>query len=48
VSQGGTAALLAEAYQRAPGGYVAFLDETYEVEKGTETFYLSQWRRRAP
>ena len=40
INQGGAAALLAAAYQRAPGGYVAFLDETYEVEKGTETFYL--------
>ncbi|MGH3638537.1 MAG: hypothetical protein ACRDUX_05855, partial [Mycobacterium sp.] len=40
VRQDGAAALLADAYQRAPGGYVAFLDETYEVDQGTKTFYL--------
>lgn len=40
VRQDGTANMLAEAYLRAPGGYIAFLDETYEVEQGTATFYL--------
>jgi hypothetical protein len=40
VLQGGTASLLAEAYQRTPGGYVAFLDESFELEGDRKTFYL--------
>lgn len=40
MQQGGAAALLAEAYQRAPGGYVAFLDESFELQADRQTFYL--------
>ena len=40
VQQGGAAALLADAYRRAPGGYVAFLDESFELEANRRTFYL--------
>lgn len=37
---GRTASLLAKAYQRTPGGYVAFLDESFELEGDRKTFYL--------
>lgn len=40
VQQGGAAALLADAYRRAPGGYVAFLDESFELQANRRTFYL--------
>jgi hypothetical protein len=40
VQQGGAAALLADAYRRAPGGYVAFLDESFELGANRRTFYL--------
>jgi hypothetical protein len=40
VQQGGVAALLADAYRRAPGGYVAFLDESFELVANRRTFYL--------
>lgn len=36
----GAVALLAEAYQRAPDGRAAFLDESFEVGTNRETFYL--------
>lgn len=39
-SSSGAAARLADAYQRAPGGYVAFLDESFELEGDRKTFYL--------
>lgn len=40
VQQSGAEALLAEAYRRAPGGYIAFLDESFELQSGRRTFYL--------
>ena len=40
VSQSGTASLLAEAYRRTPGGYIAFLDESFELNGDRKTFYL--------
>lgn len=40
MQQGGAAALLAKAYQRAPGGYIAFLDESFELQADRPTFYL--------
>ena len=32
--------MLADAYRRAPGGYVAFLDESFELQANRRTFYL--------
>ncbi len=32
--------MLAEAYARTPGGYVAFLDESFELDVDRQTFYL--------
>jgi hypothetical protein len=40
VRQSGTASLLAAAYQRAPGGYIAFLDESFELDADRNTFYI--------
>ena len=40
VSLGGMAAVLADAYSRAPGGYIAFLDESFELDGDRRTFYL--------
>lgn len=39
MSQSGAAAVLTEAYGRARGGYVGFLDESFELS-GEKTFYL--------
>jgi hypothetical protein len=40
VSQSSMVAVLADAYGRTPGGYVAFLDESFELEGDRTTFYL--------
>jgi hypothetical protein len=40
VQQSGASASLAEAYRRTPGGYIAFLDESFELEGDRKTFYL--------
>jgi hypothetical protein len=40
VQQGGAAAVLTEAYRRTPGGYIAFLDESFELQANRRTFYL--------
>lgn len=40
VQQGGAAALLADAYRRAHGGYVAFLGESFELGANRRTFRL--------
>jgi hypothetical protein len=40
VSQSSKAAVLADAYGRAPGGHIAFLDESFELEGDRKTFYL--------
>lgn len=40
VSQGSVASMLAEAYRRTPGGYIAFLDESFELAGDRSTFYL--------
>lgn len=40
VRQSGAAVLLADAYRRAPGGYIAFLDESFELQADRQTFYL--------
>ncbi|WP_165688384.1 hypothetical protein [Mycobacteroides abscessus] len=31
VSQSSATSMLAEAYRRTPGGYIAFLDESFEL-----------------
>lgn len=38
--QGGAAALLADAYRRARGGYVAFLNESFELGANRRAFSL--------
>lgn len=40
VQQGSAAAVLAEAYRRVPGDYIAFLDESFELQADRRTFYL--------
>ncbi|WP_264078927.1 hypothetical protein [Mycobacterium szulgai] len=40
VQQSGAVTLLADAYRRARGGYVAFLDESFELGANRRTFYL--------